>query len=423
MTKTLIPAAILIASLTLVDCAQAQSRSPRTPVDPPQRVDLSSASVSVPLEKEGPFYYTSVLVNGRPFRFTIETGASFVAISGRAAKALSLPTDSIDMRVMAGQSRRSAVVYIDSISVGGATFRGLTASVTPRWDTQSFDGIISVPYFTGLLVSLELSKSRLIFSRGKLPEPNGRDVVPIAGRDRAGRVDFDMDLGGVSTPVVVDTRSFVPLTIPDSMVGLLRTESPPQPIGGAMGPALGAFELQGARLSGAARIGSISIARPPIAFRNRPGAVLGVPILESIDVTFDVSHNRIRVASSTGRSVEIGQQPWETESTASAANSEPAVRRVGPSGPAAPASGQRTMGFNLAGFPPELRVINLVAGSDAERAGLKNGDVLVEFDGTSRDKMSPQIFRAAADRDRGTRIVVRRGTETLAFLVKPYVVP
>lgn len=409
--RLMVLAASLALSFPLAACAHAQTAAPPTPFDAPRRVDLAAPVVVVPLAKDGAFYFASVRINGRPFRFTIETGANFVAISGAAARALGVPIDSVELPGVGGPTPRAPVVHLDSIAVGGATFRGLTARVNPAWDTQGFDGIVSVPYFQHLLVGLELAKSRLTFRRGTLPAPNGRDVVPLARRDRAGRIDVDVDVGGVSLPVVVDTRSYLPLMLPDSLAGGLRTEAAPRAIGSAMGPSQGTFTLRGARLTGPARIGSVTVARPPIAFRDRPGAVIGVPLLEQLDLTFDLAHDRVRVAAANGGVAAVPPQAWEGEGAGA-----PASART---------SGQRTMGFNLAGFPgtSELRVLNLAPGSDAARAGLRNDDTVLEFDGTPVAQMNQGVFRAAVARDTPTKIVVLRGTERLTFSVRPYVVP
>src|SRR2546423_812388 len=80
---------IVIGPLTGQTPAAAQT--PATPLDPARKTELGSPIVDVPLIKNGEFYFVDVLVNDKPFRFTIETGASFFAVGERVVRALGLP--------------------------------------------------------------------------------------------------------------------------------------------------------------------------------------------------------------------------------------------------------------------------------------------------------------------------------------------
>jgi carboxyl-terminal processing protease len=110
----------------------------------------------------------------------------------------------------------------------------------------------------------------------------------------------------------------------------------------------------------------------------------------------------------------VPTQPWETGGQAGGA----AARGQ-------PLSGQRTMGFGLAGRPSGggLTVVNVVPGSSAERVGLKAGDQLVELDGTAAASMSPVVVRTAVSRGGPVKVVVLREGRRLEFTVEPYVVP
>ena len=82
------------------------------------------------------------------------------------------------------------------------------------------------------------------------------------------------------------------------------------------------------------------------------------------------------------------------------------------------------MGFNVAGAPGgALSVLNVVPGSGAEKAGLKNGDQVVEFDGTPATAMNATVFRGGASRGSRVKVVVTRDGKRLEFMVEPYVVP
>ena len=418
-------------ALTLLGCARpsaavqaARPATPPSPFDPPARTVLAQPTVVIPLQKIGDFYFTQVLLNGRPFRFTIETGAGFFGISGRAAKALGLPIDSIEIAAGA----RSPVVRIDSMNVAGATFHGLTARVSERWDATNMDGIISVSVLRDVLATLDLGASRLVLEHGALPATNGRDVLAIPGRDRGQRVDVPFELGGIPGAAVLDTRSLFWITASDSLENILTLEGPPRALGTAYGPAMGNFTIEGARVAGDVRIGEFVVQRPAVIFRDRPGLVLGVPFLEQFAVTIDQRNGRIRFSRPGGsRVVTVPPQDWERNAAiAMGAESDQAEgqRRTVTSGPP-PVSGQRTMGFGIAARPGarRLTIVSVVPGSSAEKVGIREGDQLLELGGTAAASMSPDVVRAAVSRGAGVKVVVSRDGRTLEFVVEPYQVP
>lgn len=398
--------------LVLILAAAPMAAQPRLPFDAPARSILHAGVADVPLSKAGAFYFIDVKMNGRPFRFTLETGANFFGISPRAAKALGLKADTIE--VMPGQ--RSAVAAVDSLTMDGVSFHGLTARVTPLFDATDFDGIISVSVLRDLLVTIDLASSRLRLERGSLSAPNGRDIVPIAGRDRGGRVDVLIDLGGLEVPAVLDSRSFLPIIIPDSLESSLRLGDAPRPAGSALGPMLGSFTLRGAHLAGDLRVGEFTFQRPGILLRDRPGAVLGVTFMEQFAITLDQRSRRVRFArAGRGSIASLPSQDWENGGADNARNAGgPTPRLAGPT----PTS--RPMGFNMASIGgTDLVVKNLVSGSHAEKAGIRNEDRVVEFDGTPAAAMNPDIFRRAIAKGAPVKVMVLRDGKSIEFNIQP----
>jgi hypothetical protein len=391
-------------------------------------VVLTTPRVSVPLTKEGAFYFTDVELNGRRFRFTLETGAGFFAISQRAARALNLAVDSIE--VVPGS--RSPVVRIDSLRVGGAMLHELTARVSPAWDDAGFDGIISPSLLRGLLATLDLQGSALVLERGTLPAPDGREIVQVVGQDRGGRIDVPITMNGVTIPAVLDTRSSFWIITPDSMQSRLSLAGPPVFVTNAWGPAQGSFELRGARLVSDVAIGAASIERPAVLFRNRPGTVLGVPLMEQFVFTLDQQNGRVRIARrGTGPAV-MPQEPWEASGAVAGAGVPtspggaapgPGRRVVQPAG-GAPPSGTWTMGLAMGGpTGGPVSIMRVFPGSSAEKEGLRAGDQLVEFNGVAAADMNPAISRAAANGGKPVRIVVMREGRRLEAVVSPYQIP
>jgi len=80
------------------------------------------------------------------------------------------------------------------------------------------------------------------------------------------------------------------------------------------------------------------------------------------------------------------------------------------------------LGFAAFGKPelaPELRLATVEAGSAAEEAGLRAGDIIFEVNGKKPD--NPGVFRLAVQRSEGRtlKLGVRRGDQTLTVAVHP----
>lgn len=284
--------------------AQVPDRGPAQS-DRAPTVSLSRPT-DIPLEKIGNFYYVNVAVNGRPFRFTLETGANFFAVSSRLARALQLNVDSA-----AGESRAGGTVHIDALTIGGARLTNLTAAVTTLFESSpdTFDGIISIPVLREFLATIDLPRRVLRLERGALPAANGRDILAIAGKDRGGRVDVMLDLGGSSTAAVLDTRSFIGLSLPDSLEPRLSFVDSVRSMGQARGPSLGTFTLRRGQLISALRLGGFEAPKPVVIFRDRGGSVIGVPILEQFVITLDIANGRLRFTRPDGSTTFTVPEP------------------------------------------------------------------------------------------------------------------
>lgn len=365
----------------------------------PQRVLLRDSAVVVPLRKIGDFYYTDAQVNGRMFPFTLETGAGFAGVSPRLVTQLGLTVDTVE--VFPGQ--RAPLVRIDSIVVGGATYHGVVARVLPTLENIQADGLISIPLLRELLWTMDLARGRLILSRDTLPAEDGREVLRIPGRDRGGRVDMPLAIGEDVLPAVLDTRYAGWIMISDSLIARLSLSGPLRQAGTAWGPSQGTFEMRGARLGGHATVGVHALVQPALVFRDRPGPIVGVLLLEQFTITVDQKSGRIRFQRPSGDAVVIPTQSWEEAAVPASAS-------------------DRTFGFRMALRPGGgLRIVQLVAGSAAEKAGIRDGDDVVEFDGTPAASMSPEIFRAALHRGGQVKIAVQRDGKRYDFVVGSYV--
>jgi CubicO group peptidase (beta-lactamase class C family) len=386
---------------SLLRPAPARPTTPETRA--PEQVTFSGSRAEIPLTRRNGFYYVDVLVNGRPFHFTLETGANFILVGNRVARALGLPIDTTQRT--GGIVMRPGMEFvrgrIDSLAVAGVTFRGFDARVTSLFDNGDFDGIISLPFLRDLLWTMDLANSRLVIERGSLPAPNGRDVVAMAGQDAGGRLDFMMSLGGQSQPAVMDTRYADWIMTNDSLLPKIPLATPVRRVGTARGPSLGTFEMRGARLAGAVTFGRYSVPQAPLVFRDRGGTIVGVNLLEQFVITVDQRNGRLRFARPDS-AVIVPALAWETAAVASA--------------PATPPT--RTFGFRMAARGNRLFVVMLDSTSAAAKAGVRENDEVVEFEGVPSAQMNPEIFRAALARGTPAKFVILRDGKRLEFMVE-----
>jgi hypothetical protein len=387
---------ILLLLFASTACSAQSPKSVRVTRSDEPRVSLLSPA-EVPLEKIGDFYYVNVAVNGHPFRFTLETGANFFAVSNRLAHTLGLRVDSVS-----SERGPVAIVHIDSLVIGSAKLLQFTAAATPLFESfpDAFDGIISIAVLKQFLATIDFPHHVLRLERGSLPEANGRDILAIAGRDSGGRVDVMLDVGSVRTAAVLDTRSFIGLLLPDSLEPRLSFVDSVRTTGRARGPSLGSFTLRRGQLNAPVRLGSFEAEKPVVTLRDRGGSVIGVQILEQFVIALDVANKRLRLSRPDG-------------SQRLTVPGEPGRQR----GASSPASGP-PLGFALAPRADgSLTIVGVVQNSNGERAGLREGDTLVELDGVAAAQMNVSVFRAIAAKHTPVRIVVERDGKRLEFVV------
>lgn len=298
---------VVLTALLLAAPAAAQTPEIYRPDStPPAGVTLTSP-VDVPLLPSqvgrSPLPVVSVMVNGRgPFRFGVETGAHFVAVSPTLATQLGLirtggPDDAPEFRV-------------DSIAIGGATFSGVP--VSQLGGATGVDGLLGWPFWSGVRVTIDYPAGRLRISRDPLPPPDGLDVLALS---RLG--DFwgvPILLGGKGYTAVVDTRSTGGFGVTPTVAATLSFTAPPTVIGRAGGAAIKPVEVKRGILAGDIQLGRYTFPRPPIAIRPLPPAfpqepIVGAQVLSSFVVALDVSHGRIQLTHPGSDVIALADAP------------------------------------------------------------------------------------------------------------------
>jgi hypothetical protein len=366
----------------------------------PERTSFHQAVSDVAITRVGGYPVVDIMVNGRPFRFALETGGSFFGVSARLAKSLGLAVTP----VAEGTAGPRATTNVDSVQLGGVVFYNQRAAVTEMFDARGWDGIVSPPLLRAVLYTLDLRNNRLRLERGALPDVDQRTVLAISRTDRGNRIAFPVQLGDDTVHPVMDTQSLLDLTISDSLESALGLVAPPVSIGQASGPSQGTFNLRGARMSDRSQVGATVIDSLPVVFRNRAGPLAGVAFLEEFVITVDDVNGRIRLVPHA-TPVRFAAASWERQGDRTARAAQQASR------------GRYMLGLRVSGTPST--VVAVEPGSNVEKAGIRVGDVLLEVGKTPVERMTAADWQRFLSDGSSVPIALARGGERYEALVIP----
>ncbi|MBI3790569.1 MAG: clan AA aspartic protease [Gemmatimonadetes bacterium] len=277
---------------------------------PPRRVTLPAAH-DVPLVAPGipgtTLPVVDVMVNGRgPFRFAIETGAGFVGVSPQFAQTAGL--------TRSGGPDGFPEFHVDSLVIGGARFEDFTVSALPRAAT-GVDGVLGLPFFHDVLVTIDYPGKRLRLSRDTLPAANARDVLPLV---RAGPFwALSVTIAGRPFTSVLDTRSTGLLSVTPEVAGQLPFAGELQVIGRARGVGVPDVDVKAGRLGGDVTFGAYTVRRPVLSIRPLPanfdaparGPLFGDAVLQHFTVSLDQRTRRLRLRREGSPIIPVREPP------------------------------------------------------------------------------------------------------------------
>ncbi|HEY3935703.1 MAG TPA: hypothetical protein VGL65_13910 [Gemmatimonadales bacterium] len=259
---------------------------------PPRRVVLSG-TVEVPLLHPSDRDHrplVEVMIDGKgPFRFAIETGAREIDLS----QAL---VDSLHLGRIGGPDQFPEF-HLDSLNVGAATFVDMPVGELPA-GLVTFDGILGLPAYQDLLLTIDYPGGHVRFAKGSLAEPNGEDIVALR---RVGAFwGIPVRIVGRPFDAVLDTQNSGAINIPPGLGDSLPFNGDLQVIGRARG-AFGTVDVKGGALAGDITIGKYTIPTPflaivplPPEYPNHPN--IGSQLLDSFVVTLDQRLGRLQLA-------------------------------------------------------------------------------------------------------------------------------
>jgi len=289
-----------------------------------------------------------------------------------------------------------AVARVETIGVGNASFHGFDAVVDElpvlKALSKQLEVVLARPVFEDVLLTIDYPKRKLTIEQGTLPDPNGRDVLPLRADDR-GHLLLPVNLGGEEAWLIVDTgHTGQGLLLSRYRLIAMRWASAPVE-GDEVSSFLGTTRSRIGRMNGDMTFGQYTVSRPIVAIAyDDDREFIGAEILRHFVVTIDQKNKRIRLEAPAGR--RAATQPIVV----------PAVRRFG---------------FN---FTDSVGSVKVVPDSAAASAGLKDGDRVLTIDGLPLSRMTYLQQEAIEQRDAPVILRVERGDQTLVLRVPMTVV-
>ncbi len=278
----------------------------------PKRVKLKAAA-DIPLVRVQPGDRPAVeiFINGKgPYVFLVETGAHIVAISTDLAAKLELPHAK-----NSGMNEKG--YHVDSISLGDVAFQDLNVFEMPAVKGMTIEGVLGLPFFENVLLTIDYPQSRLHLERGSLPAANGKDILELSRVE--GFWGLPITLAGQNFTAVLDTQNSDWLSIPPSAASKLPL-SELRVVGMARG-AFGEREVKSGRLTGDLIVGPckfpeayLGVLELPPPFPNRPN--VGNGVLKNFVITLDQVNGRLRLTHAEPCSIEVPAPRYHAAPTA-----------------------------------------------------------------------------------------------------------
>jgi hypothetical protein len=336
-----------------------------------------------------------VMVNGEgPFVFAIETGASMVTITERAAAAAHLvgpPADSSTMRHWPGGVAARHLVA-DSLRIGDALFRGQPMVVGPELLT-GVDGLLGLPLFSELLLTVDYPAERLELARGSLPPVDARQVLPMLDLNRL--TGIAISIGGKPADGLIDTQGGTDIQVPPELGSTLPFVAPPAVVGQVTIGVANPVPVSAGRLAGDVTFGAFTITRPIVHLAVAPAevahpAVLGTELLRHFRVTLDQVNRRVQL-----------EGPHTI----------------------APAPSIRALGVSIAAASDgSVSISAVVPGGAAAAAGLQPGDAIIAIaHRPAREFVASSLLAAMAQAGEPIRFDLDRGGRRVSIEVTPAV--
>jgi hypothetical protein len=318
----------------------------------PRHITLAAAQVRLPIELvTGMPVISFQAADGSRHQLYLDTGADSAVFSPDLVAAQRL-TSHPSARIShdpSGTRGGLQCVSVPALDLGVVRFERFDADVETLY--AGTDGLLGWPLYQALLVTIDYPRRTVVFTQGDLPPPDGKDVLPL--RFEENRFLIPVTLEDRDLWLLLDTGwgngSQIELTAAQTQG--LQWASPPVP-SMASNTATGRITEKLGRLAGELRIGRHRVTQPIVGTNEGQWfGVLSALTLENFVLTLDLHNHRVRLERTSAEPI-----------------------RHGP--------------LNVAGFSCDLtskplKVTEVLPGGQAERLGLRAGDLLLKINGQS----------------------------------------
>jgi predicted aspartyl protease len=364
-----------------------------------------AAKTVVPMDLGNIFPVAEVVINGKPFSFIVDTGASDSVIDVAAVEEAGLVVEGAMTGTAQGGEIAGSRLKQASLSIGGVAIphvrlfalplAGLSAGAGRR-----IDGILGYDLFRGHVVRFDYPGRRLVIDDdGALP---GAESIPIeiAGQTPFVRMQVRQQGRGVAARMLIDTGAAGAVTLNALFSAAHPGIVPGRTVAISSGALLpGRYLARVGRLE-SVRIGPFTLAAPVANFSSaaetddatpEDSGLIGSDLLRRFVLVVDYPRKRILLAPA-GAAL---REPFRFDS----------------------------VGASLVAVAPDFRVKKvrtIVAGSPAQAAGLARDDEIVEIDGRAAANLTLIRIREMFREGVGShRLRIRRGGELRTVEVRP----
>ena len=256
--------------------------------------------------------------------------------------------DSGALRRVLGRDVGVGKASLENVRIGPFEIGTLRAYVLPLHTLslalgRNVDGILGYPAFRDVLLTLDYPAEEIRVTSGRLGRPDGREIFPYRGSRRP---HLDAVVGGRRMKVLLDSGA-------TGGFALLPTKGlawsvEPRPMKTAAG--VGHVTVrEGGRLADAIHLGPLRF-EAPIVTLLEDESLVGWHVLRHFVLTFDQKQKRIRMQTHETNPIRLAS--W--------------------------------VGMGVGFYPRSagLEILKVFAGTSAEAAGLRAGDLIVAIDGT-----------------------------------------
>jgi uncharacterized protein len=293
---------ILLITLALFGCNERAEVIPTS--FEPQLTTIDADSISIPWDADEDMPVVPVMINGKgPFRFLIDTGASYVVLDQRLAERLRLTRHGVAISLdTVGKSSVTTEqpAIITSLDVGGAHFSIFNATVlnfTPMEIDGDLpiqvDGILGSALFAHSLLTMDYPKRMVHIAQGSLPALDDKNIFPLILHYNLPYLMIRLETAHQIQDrlALIDTGSGGALAVGNDW-GLIY--STPIVDSGLSITASGQLTDHHARIE-RMRLGSFAFTAPEVNIRDSQRyAVIGQDQLSDLRLTLDYSGKRAR---------------------------------------------------------------------------------------------------------------------------------